>query len=130
MPTRTLLAVALASILAACGSQTNTAPGPGGGNDDPGEAAERDRPDEGPSAGTDPGEGAAGDCVRGGCSGQLCIEEGDDGISTCEYREEYACYEDAACERQPSGQCGFTETAELSACLERARAGDGAGMLR
>jgi hypothetical protein len=29
----------------------------------------------------------------------------------------YACYRDAACERQPDGACGWTPTAELGACL-------------
>ncbi len=56
-------------------------------------------------------------CVRGGCSSQLCIEEGSGGISTCEWRPEYACYQRATCERQASGACGFTPSAELTACL-------------
>jgi len=59
-------------------------------------------------------------CVRGGCSGQLCVEEragGDGFASTCEYRAEYACYQRATCERQATGSCGWTQTAELSACL-------------
>lgn len=56
-------------------------------------------------------------CVRGGCSGQLCVEEGDGGISTCEFRPEYACYRDAVCARQPSGACGWTPTPALAACL-------------
>lgn len=54
-------------------------------------------------------------CVRSGCSGQLCAEEPM--FSTCEWREEYACYQAAACERQADGQCGFTPTPELAACL-------------
>lgn len=56
-------------------------------------------------------------CVRGGCSGQLCIEEGEDLGSTCEFREEYACYAKAKCERQPNGKCGHTPSKELDACL-------------
>jgi hypothetical protein len=56
-------------------------------------------------------------CVVGGCSGQLCIEEGSGGISTCEWRSEYACYRSAQCTRQANGQCGWTDTAELRACL-------------
>lgn len=56
-------------------------------------------------------------CKVGGCSGQLCIEPGDSGISTCEWRPEYACYRTATCERQASGGCGWTSTPELQACL-------------
>jgi thioredoxin 1 len=59
-----------------------------------------------------------GGCITGGCSGQLCIEEGDDGVSTCEWREEYTCYKTATCERQDDGQCGWTQTEELTSCLQ------------
>lgn len=57
-------------------------------------------------------------CVVGGCSSQMCVEEGDPGMSTCEYRAEYACYREAVCERQTSGMCGWTQSSELTACLE------------
>ena len=61
---------------------------------------------------------AANDCFVGGCSGQVCSDR-EGVITTCEWRPDYACYqdEDAKCERQPSGQCGWTPTAELNACL-------------
>ena len=61
---------------------------------------------------------AANDCFVGGCSSQICSDR-EGVISTCEWRPEYACYQDAdaTCERQPSGQCGWTPTAELNACL-------------
>lgn len=58
----------------------------------------------------------AGDCFVGGCSGQICSDQ-EGVISTCEFRPEYACYHDATCERQASGQCGWTQTSELQACL-------------
>ena len=58
----------------------------------------------------------AADCFVGGCSGQLCSED-EGAISTCEWREEYACYQSATCERQANGSCGWTATAELNACL-------------
>lgn len=58
-------------------------------------------------------------CMRTGCSGQVCSDE--EVITTCEYRTEYECYKKAACERQKNGECGFTETPELLACLKRAR---------
>jgi hypothetical protein len=54
-------------------------------------------------------------CVRTGCSGQVCAD--DHRITTCEFRPEYACYQQASCERQANGQCGFTQTAALTACL-------------
>lgn len=61
--------------------------------------------------------GSAADCVVGGCSGQLCHEASDSGGSTCEWRDEYACYRAAECRRQADGACGWTPTAELAACL-------------
>ncbi len=61
-----------------------------------------------------PGEG----CVRAGCSDQLCVEGGMDIASTCEWRPVYECYQQATCERQQNGQCGFTPTNELVECLE------------
>jgi len=61
-----------------------------------------------------PGQG----CVRAGCSDHLCVEEGMDIASTCEWRPVYECYQQATCERQQNGQCGFTPTHELVECLE------------
>lgn len=60
-------------------------------------------------------------CEVSGCSGQLCVEAGADIVTTCEWREEYACYRSASCERQADGRCGWTDTAELRACLDGAR---------
>lgn len=56
-------------------------------------------------------------CIKTGCSNQICAEENV--VSTCEYRPEYECYQKARCERQPDGNCGFTKTRELAACLNR-----------
>lgn len=62
-----------------------------------------------------------GNCIRAGCSGQICIDETtyneNPFATTCEFRPEYACYQQAACERQTSGSCGFTQTDELTMCL-------------
>jgi len=55
------------------------------------------------------------ECHPTGCSGQICSDQ--DVITTCEYRDEYACYETATCERQPEGNCGWTPTEELEQCL-------------
>ena len=59
---------------------------------------------------------AQGSCYVGGCSGQICSDN-PNAVSTCEFRAEYACYKSAKCERQPTGQCGWTETNELRSCL-------------
>jgi hypothetical protein len=63
------------------------------------------------------GKGAAGlkPCIKSGCSSQVCSDHNV--ISTCEWRAEYACYQKATCERQADGNCGFTRTTQLTACL-------------
>jgi hypothetical protein len=68
-------------------------------------------------------------CVKSGCSGTVCVEEGKEIVTTCEYKAEYACYSSAACETQPDGKCGWTQTPELKACLANppAAAGGSAG---
>ena len=57
----------------------------------------------------------AGDCKPSGCSGQVCSDQPV--ITDCVYRAEYACYKDATCERQADGQCGWTKSGALTACL-------------
>lgn len=54
-------------------------------------------------------------CKITGCSNQICAEEPM--TTTCEYREEYICYQKAKCEKQQNGKCGWTETSELKACI-------------
>ncbi|MBA3463061.1 MAG: hypothetical protein H0T46_24100 [Deltaproteobacteria bacterium] len=57
-------------------------------------------------------------CHVGGCSGEICSDQ--EGVSSiCIFRPEFACYQDsdARCERQPSGDCGWTPTPELNSCL-------------
>lgn len=56
-------------------------------------------------------------CVRGGCSGELCVVAGSQMASTCEYKPEYGCYRDANCEVQEDGGCAWSETEALRACL-------------
>ncbi len=61
-------------------------------------------------------------CKRSGCSGQLCVSADSPEFSTtCEMRPEYLCYQQATCEAQADGSCGFTETAELQACLAQSK---------
>lgn len=68
-------------------------------------------------------EGGSGDvslkpCKKTGCSNQVCSDQ--DVMTTCEYKPEYDCLKKATCERQKNGNCGFTQTPELLACLKRA----------
>lgn len=67
-------------------------------------------------------------CYVGGCSGEICSDR-PDAVSACIYREEYACYRTAVCERQPAGNCGWTPTPELKACLDAANSGGKSGFL-
>lgn len=60
-----------------------------------------------------------GRCYIGGCSSQICSSQ-EGVISTCEYKEAYACYKTAKCERQTNGVCGWTNTQELTECLNNA----------
>ena len=60
----------------------------------------------------------AGECVKGGCSGTVCADaSAEPVITTCEYKNEYACYQTATCAPQPDGACGWTPTPELAACI-------------
>lgn len=68
------------------------------------------------SVGMTPTPNPIGKCYVGGCSAQLCSDQ-PDMVSNCMYTAAYACYKTASCERQPSGQCGWTPSKELSACL-------------
>jgi len=93
-----LRALAIALVLAACGgSKSNPTPPPSNGSS------------------TTPPAGEA--CIKTGCSGIICAEPGNDQMSTCEFKPEYACYQKAACERQADGKCGWTQNDTLKACL-------------
>lgn len=94
-----LAAGALLVLSAACGGSTLGGNGGDGGN----------------GAG---GNGAGKACVIGGCSGQTCEEEGNQLGGTCEWNDVYACYQKLGiCERGAMGDCGFRQTAELTACV-------------
>ncbi len=56
------------------------------------------------------------DCFVGGCSGEICADEPL--ASICIWEPEFACYQDARCERQSDGRCGWTMSDELRACLD------------
>ena len=57
-------------------------------------------------------------CFIGGCSSQVCSDRADV-VTTCDWRPQDACYRSARCERQASGQCGWTMTTALQQCLAR-----------
>lgn len=59
-------------------------------------------------------------CFKGGCSGEICSDK-EGMVSACIWKESFACYSSATCERQSTGQCGWTPTAELNACLQAAQ---------
>ena len=54
-------------------------------------------------------------CSKQGCSGQICADHSV--ITTCEFRPEFACFHSATCARQADGNCGWTQTPALTACL-------------
>ena len=62
----------------------------------------------------------AASCHKSGCSGELCVPADQNVFSTCIWKAEYACYQQATCEPQADGACGFTPSAELDACLKSA----------
>lgn len=58
-------------------------------------------------------------CVPSGCSNTLCVPSGqaDQIVTTCEWQEEYACYQQAICEMQSDGTCGWTQTPASESCF-------------
>lgn len=54
------------------------------------------------------------DCIRTGCSGEVCAPE--PWITTCVWLPEYECLQFAPC-ACISGRCGFVETPEFLACM-------------
>lgn len=61
-------------------------------------------------------------CMVSGCSGELCVAEGNSMASICIYKAEFACYKThGTCKRQSDGDCGWTQTPELQQCLEKAK---------
>lgn len=59
-------------------------------------------------------------CQKAGCSNQLCLSSDEkDVITTCEWKDEYACYQKAKCEKQENGKCEFTQDEEFTNCLDK-----------
>lgn len=60
-------------------------------------------------------------CMVSGCSGEICQSaDTPPMVSTCIYKPSYACYKAGRCELQNNGTCGWTQTPQLSQCINRA----------
>lgn len=61
-------------------------------------------------------------CKVMGCSRQVCANvDAEDVVTTCEFSEANGCYDRfSECVMDESGQCGWSENAELSMCLAMA----------
>lgn len=84
-------------------------------NDDPNQYENDDTPDPYECQYDD-------DCMVGGCSSHLCLAEDVQAGDTCEWLDEYACYDDSeittcGCHE---GTCAWAETEELDSCLDEA----------
>ena len=62
-------------------------------------------------------EKSGNECVVTGCSNQICASE--EVVTTCDYKEIYSCYENATCEAQEDGRCGWTVDKALIECLQK-----------
>lgn len=58
---------------------------------------------------------AAKTCFASGCSSEVCSDQ--QVFTACVFRPEYECYRAASCEQQADGNCGWSQTPELNACL-------------
>jgi hypothetical protein len=57
----------------------------------------------------------ASSCVVSGCNSEICADK--DLFSPCIEKPEFACYQNALCEIQENGSCGWTMTDTLESCL-------------
>lgn len=66
---------------------------------------------------------STGACATGGCSGEICAEASEVAsiVTTCEFKDEYACFQYTKCERQANGVCGWTINQPYSQCLSEKR---------
>lgn len=60
-------------------------------------------------------------CIINGCNGELCTKENENPFSTCLWKAEYACYKQyGICAEDANGDCNWSQTPELVACLKAA----------
>lgn len=59
------------------------------------------------------------DCMKSGCSGQLCISktQKQDSFTICDFKPEYECYskQDCLCK---NNKCSWSNAEELNACIK------------
>lgn len=69
---------------------------------------------------TDNGVFVGEGCQVTGCSSTVCANAGEDIMTTCEWQEEYACYQQSGtqCMQDAEGQCGWVMSEELQMCLD------------
>lgn len=58
-------------------------------------------------------------CVKAGCSGELCVKEGetDNTATICVYQSYYECLGLTTCQRLPDNTCGWVQTDEYKNCV-------------
>ena len=65
-------------------------------------------------------------CKLAGCNAELCMNEADEDMaSICIAHPKYACYQTAQCAKQADGNCGWNQTDELTACLNKDYSSEG-----
>lgn len=59
------------------------------------------------------------DCMKSGCSGQLCIPKSQkgDGFTICDFKPEYECYSTQNC-ICVNNKCSWSNQEELSTCIK------------
>jgi|GEM_PF-3183695 len=58
-------------------------------------------------------------CKVSGCNGELCVSADVGGFSPCVAYPRHNCFKGAECAVQSDGNCGWTQTPELTECLEK-----------
>jgi hypothetical protein len=59
-------------------------------------------------------------CQIAGCNNELCLDPNQAPDTTaCVWKAEYICLSKSRCERQQTGQCGWTGTPEFRACMAK-----------
>jgi len=59
-------------------------------------------------------------CMIAGCNNQICVDREtayNIGMTTCDWKLEYACLQYTSCRVQAHGKCGWTKTPAYVACL-------------
>lgn len=61
------------------------------------------------------------ECVIMGCNREVCTSSDKPVFTACVVLPEHACYQQhGVCEKQVTGECGWSQTDQLNSCLENA----------